>query len=92
MAWSIWTYPRFALPRFDQGGCELSKSCCCACGELQENAEHAPETDPYIPNDGRNLAEHDHKPKRALQRWRGMLSDRERPEAPEGSEGMLVPK
>jgi hypothetical protein len=42
------------------GACELSKSRCCACGELQENAEHPPEADPNIPNNGRNLVEHDH--------------------------------
>jgi hypothetical protein len=42
------------------GACELSKAGSRTSGELQQNAEHPPETDPNIPNDRRNLVKHDH--------------------------------
>src|ERR1700682_651685 len=46
--------------QFTRGACESSKARGGASGELQQHADHPPETDPDIPNDGRSLVKHDH--------------------------------
>src|ERR1700719_4172021 len=46
--------------QFARGACELSKARGGASGELQQHADHPPETDPDIPHDGRSLVKHDH--------------------------------
>jgi hypothetical protein len=48
------------LGALTSGASELSKARSRTSGELKQNAEHPPKTDPNIPNDRRNLVKHDH--------------------------------